>query len=125
MPYGRRHMYTLGSACLLMLGAACAAQLPAESDDPSDQVALVSQALSASATKVVSFRQLTADFPAEVAAQVDVAGLRAADVVGWYDKGHNFHEQKMEKNLKSEFGDLVTNPAVLHGQVIQATELGF
>ena len=114
-----------GTAVLLgslMLFTACAADVADQTADDSDRVALVSEALSVATVSAVSFAKLRADFPAEVESQVDAESLRASTVVGWYDKGHNFHKEKMEKNLKSDFGDIVTNPAVLRGEVIQEVE---
>ena len=118
MQHVRRQIGLVAGLALLTSLAACAAQVGTESEE-SDQVAVVSQALSTTSVSAISFTQLRADFPAEVEAQVDTAALRASAIVGWYDKGHNFHKEKMEKNNQTDFGDLVTNPAVFRGEVIQ------
>jgi len=119
MHYVRSHVGLVGGLSLFSVIAACAAPVGSETSDESDRVAVVSQALGTTTVNAISFSQLRADFPAEVESQVDQQSLRASTVVGWYDKGHNFHKEKMEKNLSSDFGDIVTNPAVLRGEVIQ------
>jgi hypothetical protein len=123
MQHVRCHVGLVGGFTLLTLFAACSARVGGESSDDSDQVAVVSRALSTTTVRAVSFSDLQADFPAEVESQIDTASLRASAIVGWYDKGQNFHKEKMEKNLQSDFGDIVTNPAVLRGEVIQEAEV--
>lgn len=104
-----------GAACF----AACAADVPSGAGEGGDPVGIVRQGLTVSVARTVDFGELQANYPAEVEAKVDPASLAADAIVGWYDKGHNYHEQKMEKNLQTDFGDIVTNPAVLRGAVLR------
>ena len=105
--------------------AACGMQSTASTESGADdQVAVVAESLSSSAlastvVKEVSLSQLQADYPGEVAASVDPGALRADAIVGWYDKGSNYHEQKMEKNLKPDFGSIVIDPIAIRGIAVQ------
>jgi hypothetical protein len=56
--------------------------------------------------KQISRLQLEKDYPVAVAQRADPGQLRADAIVGWYDKGNAYHEQKMEKNVTRNFDKL-------------------
>jgi hypothetical protein len=56
--------------------------------------------------KQISRAQLEKQYPAAIAQRVDPARNRADAIVGWYDKGNAYHEQKMEKNITRNFDKL-------------------
>jgi len=56
--------------------------------------------------KQISRSQLEKQYPAAVKQRADPGQLRADAIVGWYDKGNAYHEQKMEKNLTHDFDKL-------------------
>jgi hypothetical protein len=72
-----------------------------------------------SVQRQISIDDLRRVYPGTSAARVDPGALKADAIVGWYDKGNNFHEQKMEKALGFDFGGLkVVNP-VLRGIAVR------
>ena len=94
----------------------------ASEDGTRDEIVVVSeQPLAATSTKSLSqsfaYRveasELVANYPAERVARIDPAALKADAIVGWYDKGHNYHKEHMKA---SEFGDIVINPAAFKGK---------
>ena len=72
-----------------------------------------------SVARQININELRQKYPGTTAARVDPAALRADAIVGWYDKGNNFHEQKMEKNLGHDFGGLKVIQPVLRGTAIK------
>ncbi len=72
-----------------------------------------------SVARQINISDLRQKYPGTTAARVDPAALKADAIVGWYDKGHNFHEQKMEKNLGHDFGGLKVILPVLRGTAIK------
>jgi len=102
----------------LLVGCASGDTDAASDDARDDQVTIVrasedkSLAASFVASKV-SFTDLVADYPAESAARVDPASLKADAIVGWYDKGHNYHKEHMK--AVTDFGEVVINPGAFKG----------
>jgi len=72
-----------------------------------------------SVARQISMSDLQKKYPGTAAARVDPAALRADAIVGWYDKGNNFHEQKMEKNLGHDFGGLKVIQPMLRGIAVK------
>ena len=72
-----------------------------------------------SVSRQVRLSDLQKNYPGTSAARVDPAALRADAIVGWYDKGNNFHEQKMEKNLGHDFGGLKVIQPMLRGVAVK------
>jgi hypothetical protein len=72
-----------------------------------------------SVARQINLSELQRKYPGTAAAKVDLAGMRADTIVGWYDKGNNFHEQKMEKNLGHDFGGLKVIQPVLRGTAVK------
>ena len=72
-----------------------------------------------SVARQITIADLQRKYPGTTAARVDLASMKADTIVGWYDKGHNFHEQKMEKNLGHDFGGLKVIQPVLRGVAIR------
>jgi len=124
-----RHASLLARDLTLVL--CCGALLACAVDDPdptssestdSDQVLIVRENTSSSASEkglaqsfiaqTASYRELVSYYPAEVAARIDPALLKADVIVGWYDKGHNYHKEHMKA---AEFGDELINPAAFRG----------
>lgn len=109
-------------ASSLLTGCASGDLDEGSTETDGDQVTIVradrgsseDKSLSASfvATKV-SFTELVADYPAESAARVDPGSLKADAIVGWYDKGHNYHKEHMK--AVTDFGDVVINPGAFRG----------
>src|ERR1700755_2366554 len=84
---------TIGWLGVLLALGACGAQARS-TQAPDTEVSVVTEKLSSdglvqSAIQRVDLAQLLADYPADVAAQVDVASMRADAIVGWYGKGNN------------------------------------
>jgi hypothetical protein len=78
-----------------------------------------------SVQRQIDIRELQKRYPAESAQRINPGALRADAIVGWYDKGNSFHEQKMQNNLKS-LGGIQILPemlkgAALRGEIHQAT----
>jgi hypothetical protein len=72
-----------------------------------------------SVARQININDLRKKYPGTTAARVDPAALRADAIVGWYDKGNSFHEQKMEKGLGHDFGGLKIIQPVLRGQAVR------
>jgi hypothetical protein len=69
---------------------------------------------------VVDKSRLLANPPAAMAQRVDPAKMRADAIVGWYDKGNAYHEQKMEKNLgKDLYKDKIREKTELKGNTLR------
>jgi len=66
----------------------------------------------------IDIRDLQARYPGETAQRIDPAALKADAIVGWYDKGNNYHEQKMQNNLKS-LGGVRILPDALRGVALR------
>jgi hypothetical protein len=66
----------------------------------------------------IDIRELQKRYPGETAQRVDPAALKADSIVGWYDKGNNYHEQKMQNNLKS-LGGVRILPEELRGVALR------
>jgi hypothetical protein len=54
-----------------------------------------------SVQRQIDIRDLQKRYPGETAQRINPASLKADSIVGWYDSGHNYHEQKMQNNLKT------------------------
>lgn len=54
----------------------------------------------------ISKKDLLEKFPATKSQKATIGATRADAIVGWYDKGNAYHEQKMEKNLGRNFDKL-------------------
>lgn len=74
-----------------------------------------------SVARQVNIAELRKKYPGKNAARIDPEALRADAIVGWYDRGNNYHEQKMEKNLAKEFNTGATKilPQTLKGAGIK------
>lgn len=66
----------------------------------------------------IDFGELQRRYPGESAQVVNPALLRADAITGWYDKGHNYHEQKMQNNLRS-LGGIRILPETLRGVALR------
>ena len=75
-----------------------------------------------SVARQVKMSDLVKAYPSEVVGRVDKAKLAADDVVGWYDKGQNFHEQKMQNNVKVSWGATQILPQTLRGIALRGAE---
>jgi hypothetical protein len=62
----------------------------------------------------IDIRDLQKRYPGESAQRINPESLKADAIVGWYDKGNNYHEQKMQNNLKS-LGGIRILPDTLRG----------
>lgn len=71
-----------------------------------------------SVQRQIDIRDLQKRYPAESAQRINPAALRADAIVGWYDKGNSFHEQKMQNNLKS-LGGIQILPEMLKGAALR------
>jgi hypothetical protein len=71
-----------------------------------------------SVQRQIDIRELQKRYPAESAQRINPAALRADSIVGWYDKGNSFHEQKMQNNLKS-LGGIQILPEMLKGAALR------
>src|SRR5262249_34926950 len=71
-----------------------------------------------SVQRQIDIRELRKRYPGEAAQKIDPAALRADAIVGWYDRGNNYHEQKMQNNLKS-FGAIQILPETLRGTALK------
>jgi hypothetical protein len=70
--------------------------------------------------KQISRLQLEKDYPVAVAQRADPGQLRADAIVGWYDKGNAYHEQKMEKNLgKDLLKEKIQEKSQLKGKTLR------
>ena len=54
-----------------------------------------------SVQRQIDIRDLQKRYPGESAQRINPGSLKADAIVGWYDKGNSYHEQKMQNNLKS------------------------
>jgi hypothetical protein len=67
-----------------------------------------------SVQRQIDIRDLQRKYPGEAAQRINPESLKADAIVGWYDKGNSFHEQKMQNNLKS-LGGIRVLPEMLKG----------
>lgn len=77
-----------------------------------------------SVTRQIKMSDLAKAYPANRAGIVDKSQLAADAIVGWYDRGNNYHEQKMQNNLRPDMGGLRVLPQMLRGQAIRGAEAG-
>jgi hypothetical protein len=75
-----------------------------------------------SVQRQIDFAELQKRYPGERAETINPGLLKADTIVGWYDKGHNYHEQKMQNNLKS-LGGIRILPEMLRGEALRG-EIG-
>ncbi len=68
----------------------------------------------------IDFKDLQRSYPSESAQRVSRDALRADAIVGWYDNGHNYHEQKM--GSKAMFGASHILPEMLKGVAIRGSQ---
>jgi hypothetical protein len=71
-----------------------------------------------SVQRQIDFAELQKRYPGERAETINPGLLKADTIVGWYDKGHNYHEQKMQNNLKS-LGGIRILPELLRGAALR------
>jgi hypothetical protein len=71
-----------------------------------------------SVQRQIDIRELQKRYPGETAQRLNPASLKADAIVGWYDKGNNYHEQKMQNNLKS-LGGIRILPEMLRGVALK------
>jgi hypothetical protein len=71
-----------------------------------------------SVQRQIDIRELRKNYPGESAQRLNPAALKADAIVGWYDKGNNYHEQKMQNNLKS-LGGIRVLPEMLRGVALK------
>jgi len=84
------------------------------SDDPK-MVGLFIESVS----RQINIDELQRRYPGSTEQKIDPAALRADAIVGWYDKGNSFHEQKMQNNLPAQMGATRILPGVLKGNVLR------
>jgi hypothetical protein len=73
-----------------------------------------------SGVDVVDKAKLAKNPPDAVSQRVDPIKMRADAIVGWYDKGNSYHEQKMEKNLGKVFDkERLLNQQALKGRALR------
>jgi len=72
-----------------------------------------------SVQRQIDFAELQKRYPGETAQMVNPGLLKADAIVGWYDKGHNFHKQKMEGSM----GGIRILPEMLKGEALRG-EIG-
>lgn len=75
-----------------------------------------------SVARQIKMSDLAKTYPAQQAGLVDKRRLAADTIVGWYDKGHNFHAQKMQNNIKVEMGATRILPQMLRGTDLRGEE---
>ncbi len=78
----------------------------------------------ASVTRQIKMSDLAKAYPSNRAGMVDKSVLAADAIVGWYDRGNNYHEQKMQNNLRPDMGGIRVLPQLLRGQAIRGEESG-
>jgi hypothetical protein len=66
----------------------------------------------------IDIQDLQKRYPGESAQRINPGALKADAIVGWYDKGNNYHEQKMQNNLKS-LGGIRILPEMLRGAALK------
>jgi hypothetical protein len=66
----------------------------------------------------IDIRDLQKRYPGESAQRINPESLKADAIVGWYDKGSSYHEQKMQNNLKS-LGGIQILPETLRGTALR------
>jgi hypothetical protein len=76
-----------------------------------------------SVQRQIDIRDLQKRYPGESAQRINPGSLKADAIVGWYDKGNSYHEQKMQNNLKSLGGIQIIQEKLkgvaLRGEVVQ------
>jgi len=72
-----------------------------------------------SVARQINIKDLQARYPGNTAQKIDPAALRADAIVGWYDKGNNFHAQKMENNINKTIGAERIFPEILKGSALR------
>jgi hypothetical protein len=71
-----------------------------------------------SVQRQIDYGELQKRYPGERAQMINPGSLRADAIVGWYDKGHSYHEQKMQNSLKS-LGGINILPETLRGAALR------
>lgn len=71
-----------------------------------------------SVQRQIDFGELQRRYPGERAQTINPGALKADAIVGWYDKGNAYHEQKMQNNLKS-LGGIQIFPEMLKGAALR------
>ena len=69
-----------------------------------------------SVQRQIDFAELQKRYPGETAQTVNPGLLKADAIVGWYDKGHNYHTQKMQG---VSLGGLRILPEMLKGEALR------
>jgi hypothetical protein len=72
-----------------------------------------------SVARQINIKDLQKRYPGNTAQRIDPAALRADAIVGWYDKGNNYHEQKMQNNLAKTVGGERIFPELLKGTALR------
>jgi hypothetical protein len=74
-----------------------------------------------SVARQIDINDLRRAYPGTNEARINPEALKADTVSGWYDKGHNFHEQKMQNHTGREFdvGGTRILPSILKGKSVQ------
>ncbi len=75
-----------------------------------------------SVTRQIRMSDLAKAYPAQQAGLVDKGRLAADAIVGWYDKGNSYHEQKMQNALKRDMGGIRILPEMLRGEALRGAE---
>ncbi len=75
-----------------------------------------------SVARQIKMSDLTKAYPSDRPGVVDKGRLAADSIVGWYDKGNNYHEQKMQNNLKVDWGGKQILPATLRGIALRGAQ---
>ena len=77
----------------------------------------------ASLTRQVKMSELAKAYPSQTAGQVSREMLAADAIVGWYDRGGNYHAEKMQNALKRDMGALRIQPEMLRGVALRGSEV--
>ena len=75
-----------------------------------------------SVARQINIKELQKRYPGNTSQRIDPAALRADSIVGWYDKGNNYHEQKMQNNLAKTLGAERIFPELLKGTALRGAE---
>ena len=75
-----------------------------------------------SVARQIKMSDLEKAYPSEHAGAIDRGKLAADAIVGWYDKGNSFHEQKMQNNLKVDWGATRILPNTLRGVDLRSAQ---
>ena len=72
-----------------------------------------------SVARQISYAELQKAYPANRAGKVDNIKMRADAIVGWYDNGNAYHQQKMQANLAHMMGAERILPEMLKGTALR------